>query len=226
MIEDILPRYQEIADGEKTAFTVPFDVLDNNFIIVYQNDNKQTSGYTISEKTVTFTTAPIKDTLITIQRVVPIDWTFDSYGALNSETLGNIITRIVAEIQTIKEESSRAFKTRAYDAETGESQADAFIKQMREALDILEQFQELADTLADMKAEIDQYIDEASTTVTNYINSMTSDKIAEFTQLADSKTRALEEKTEYLESIAEDTEYIYNHKDSIAFFKEWPSSRI
>lgn len=226
MIEDILPRYQEITDGEKTAFTVPFDVLDSNFIIVYQNDNKQTSGYTISEKTITFTTAPIKDTLITIQRVVPTDWTFDSYGALNSETLGNIITRIVAEIQTIKEESSRAFKTRVYDRETGESQADAFIKQMREALDILEQFQELADTLADMKAEIDQYIEEASAVVTEYINNIASDKIAEFTQLADSKTQTLEEKTAYLESIAEDTEYIYNHKDSIAFFKEWPSSRI
>lgn len=226
MIQDILPRYQETADGSKKTFTVPFDVLGENYVIVYKNDSKQTSGYSLSGNTITFTTAPANNTLITIQRVVPVEWTSNNYGALSPETLGNILTRIVAEIQTVKEEVDRAPKTEVYDQENGSSISAYFFSQMRQAVDILEQFKALAESLEELKDEVDSYIETASSSTITYINNMVSDKIGEYNQNATEKTNALNERVTYLEEVATDAEFVYDNREKIAFCKEWPNNRL
>ena len=155
MIQDILPRYQEIADGVKTAFTVPFDTLSSQYIIVYVDKTRQTNNYSLSNKTVTFSTAPSENSLVTILRILPIEWTDSNYGALNPETISNILTQIVAQIQTLKEECSRAVKTNPYDRDDGTSIAESFLSDFREAQDILEQFQQLSEDLTELKQDID-----------------------------------------------------------------------
>lgn len=228
MIEDILPRYQEKADGSKVNFTVPFDILNQNYIIVYADDSRLTSGYTVNvgTKTITFATAPEEDTLVTVLRVVPLSWTDDNYGAINSDVISAIITQLVAQVQTLKEEVSRSVKTNPYDEEDGGSMSENFIREMRESLDILEQFKQLAEDLSGMKAEIDQYIEDASEVIVAYINNMVSDSIAEYNQNAAAKTLDLETRASYLESVADETEYVYNNRGRIAYFKQWPSDRL
>lgn len=158
MIQDILPRYQETANGSKKAFVVPFDTLDSNYIIVYLDSNRQNSGYTVAGNTITFATAPANNTLVTIQRVLPIEWTSNNIGALNLESLGNILTQIVAQIQTIKEEVKRAVKTNPYDEDDGGSMSEDFLSQLREAEDILDEFKRTAEDLMAAKEEIDAFI--------------------------------------------------------------------
>lgn len=226
MIQDILPRYQEVADGVKTAFTVPFDTLDSRYIIVYIDSTRQTSNYSLNNKTVTFTTAPRENALVTIQRILPIEWTNSNYGSLNPEAISGILTQIVAQIQTMKEECSRAVKTNPYDKEDGTSASETFLADFREAQDILEEFKQLSDDLAAMKAEIDEYIEDASSEIIAYINDMVSDSIAEYNLNAAEKTAILNQRSAYLISVADETEYVYNNKDKIAFFKNWPANRL
>lgn len=158
MIQDILPRYQETANGSKTTFVVPFDTLSSNYIIVYLDSNRQNSGYTVTGNTITFATAPANNTLVTIQRVLPIEWTSNNLSSLSVETLGNILTQIVAQIQTIKEEVKRAVKTNPYDEDDGGSMSEDFLNQLREAEDILDEFKRTAEDLVAAKEEIDAFI--------------------------------------------------------------------
>lgn len=226
MIQDILPRYQETADGVKTAFTVPFDVLSPDYVIVYKDDSRQTSGYTIAGNVITFANPPVENTLVTIQRIVPIEWNNSNIGALSLETFNNIITQIVAEIQTVKEEVSRSVKTNPYEEDDGGSLSEYFIEQMRDALDILEQFQNLATSLAGLKAEIDQYIADASSVIVAYINNMVSDAIGEYNQNATSKINELNTRAAYLSGVADKTEFVYNNRERIAYFSAWPANRL
>lgn len=227
MIQDILPRYQERADGTKTAFTVPFDTLSPEYIIAYKDTTRLTaSDFTVSGNVVTFNQAPTANQLVTILRVLPIEWTSSSFGALNPEAIVEILSRIVAQIQTLKEEVSRSVKTRPYDEENGESLSDYFLGQMQQSIDVLEQFQQLSEDLTALKTEVDQYIEDASDTIVAYINNMTSDKIAEYNQNAIAKTNTLEQRASYLSGVADKTEYIYNNRERIAFFNDWPSNRL
>lgn len=192
MIQDILPRYQETADGIKVEFTVPFDIISSTYIIVYVNDVRQTTGYSVVSNKIVFTSAPIADSLITIQRVLPIEWTNENYGSMDKEVFSNILTNIVAQMQTLKEEVDRAVKTEPYDRDDGGSMSEDFINQMRDALDILNEIERLTPSLVALKSEIDTYIEDASDSIIAYINNMTSDRIAEFSQLADQKLEQLQ----------------------------------
>ena len=192
MIQDILPRYQETADGIKTEFTPPFDLLDSDYIIVYVNDTRLSTGYSVVSNKIVFTTAPVADSLVTIQRVLPIEWTNENYGSIDKEVFSNILTNLVAQMQTLKEAVDRAVKTEPYDRDDGGSMSEDFIRQMREALDILDEIERLTPSLVALKNEIDTYIEDASDAVVAYINNLTSDDIAEFSQLADQKLAQLQ----------------------------------
>lgn len=226
MIQDILPRYQEIADGVKTAFTVPFDTLSSDYIVVYVDEVKQNSGYSLNNKTVNFSTAPSNKSLVTILRILPIEWTNETYGSISPQTISSILTKIVAQIQTLKEECSRAVKTNPYDKEDGRSISESFLSDFREAQDILEQFKKLSEDLTELKEEIDAYIEDASGEIVDYINNMVSDKIGEYNQNAATKTNELNTRAAYLESVADKTEFVYNNRERIAYFKTWPSTRL
>ena len=137
MIEDILPRYQETANGTKKSFTLPFDIIDSRYIMVYTNQTKQTSGFSISGQELVFDSAPVVGTVITVVRAIPIDWEDYSYGALN---LDNIVTLIIAKMQTLEEQVSRSLKVNIYDDST--QTVEFFLQQLADAQSVLESAQD------------------------------------------------------------------------------------
>ena len=139
-VEEILPRYQEIANGSKKEFSVAFDLIDIRFVSVYVGSEKQSSGYTINiqNRKVTFDSAPETNKLITIVRAVPVSWESTLHGAINSQSLNSLLSHIVASIQTVQEEVDRAVKSNVYDKVDGGQLSEFFLKQITDAKDILD----------------------------------------------------------------------------------------
>ena len=156
MIQDILPRYQEVANGSKTVFTFPFDVLRNEFIEVYVDSAKVTSGWTLSasNKTVTFGVAPVAGKVITIYRNIPVEWV-TNLGTASSASIGEAITYLVAQIQTIKEGLSRAIQTRIIDTDKGEDISDDYINSLGQATSLYGQCELLLSQIQSEGADIE-----------------------------------------------------------------------
>lgn len=202
MIADILPRYQEVANGTKKAFTVPFDILDSSYINVYLGSTKQTSGFSInvSGKKVTFTTPPSSSTVVTIVRVIPTSWEQEVLGAVNAETLNNIFTVLIAKMQTLEEGLNRAIKTDVTDTETGSTH---FLELLEDAIDSLSQ----ANTkLAQVQSSATQAlsdISDAETTALSNFNSNATSKTNTFNSNYNTKKAAIDTKaTEAADSAA------------------------
>ena len=134
MIQDILPRYQEVANGSKKAFIFPFDVLKDEFIEVYVDSDKVTSGWTLSasQKKIIFETEPASGKVITIYRNIPVEW-LKSIGTASSVSIDEAVTYLVAQIQTIKEGLSRAIQTRIIDTDKGSDVSDEYLNTLGQA---------------------------------------------------------------------------------------------
>lgn len=217
MINDILPRHQEIADGKTQSFAFPFEVIDNKYINVYLNSEKQESGFTVENGAVFFEEPPVEQTLVTITRVIPIDWQVNPFGVINEESLNNICSFIIAKIQTLQEEVSRSIKSQVYDRETGQDLSEQFIKELTNAVDSLEKAKVLYEevrasgtqALSDIMNEKNLGLEE--------INNAFSDRLGEFNQNADEKlnqynTNAAEKK----EAIDEIAEIVAEHASNAA----------
>jgi hypothetical protein len=183
MIADILPRYQEIADGTKTLFTFSFDPLDSAYVYVYL-DRKETTDYTLSveNRTVTFSSAPAKTTKVTVLRAVPIDWDDDFHGAVNKDALNNLLTQMTAKIQTVEEEVSRAVKVNVWDSSV-------------DSEEILQQLQEAQDILAQSQTVLTNFEEISQSAITNY-NTNASTKTSNFNDNAEIKTTAFNDNAE------------------------------
>lgn len=175
MIQDILPRYQEVANGSKTAFTFPFDVLRNEFIEVYVGSDKVTSGWTLSasEKTITFGVAPVAGKVITIYRNIPVEW-INNLGTASSASIGEAITYLVAQIQTIKEGLSRAIQTRITDTDKGEDLSDDYINSLGQATSLYGQCEILLAQIQSEGADIEALYLEFLGRMNNFISTDTN----------------------------------------------------
>ncbi len=172
-IEDILPRYQEIADGSKKEYIVAFDLIDTKFVSVYLGSDKQSSGFNIDveNKKIIFDSAPSSGLLVTIVRAVPVSWESTLHGAINSEGINNLLTHIVASIQTVKEEVSRAVKSNVYDQNEGGQLSDFFLKQLTDAQDILDRSE---NTLSLLNTTIQNALSSVETARSEAINDINS----------------------------------------------------
>jgi hypothetical protein len=186
MIADILPRYQEIADGTKTLFTFSFDPLDSAYVYVYL-DRKEATDYTLSveNRTITFSSAPTKNTKVTVLRAVPIDWDDDFHGAVNKDALNNLLTQMTAKIQTVEEEVSRAVKVNVWDSSVD---SEEILQQLQEAQDILAQSQTVLTNFEEIsQSAITNYNTNAAAKTTTY-NDNAEIKTTAFNDNAESKT--------------------------------------
>ena len=113
--------------------------MDNRFVSVYVGSEKLNSGYNvdIENRKIIFDSAPANGELVTIVRVVPVTWESKLHGALNSEGINSILTHIIASVQTVKEEVSRAIKSNIYDPYDGGQASKFFLEQLIDAQDIL-----------------------------------------------------------------------------------------
>ena len=172
-IEDILPRHQEIADGSKKEYIVAFDLIDANFVSVYLGSDKQSSGFNVDveNKKVIFDSSPNSGLLVTIVRAVPVSWESTLHGAINSEGINSLLTHIVASIQTVKEEVSRAVKSNVYDQNEGEQLSEFFLKQLTDAQDILDRSE---NTLSLLTTTIQDALSNVETARSEAINDINS----------------------------------------------------
>ena len=164
-IEDILPRLQEIANGEKTVFSADFDFISSDFVMVYLGKEKQTTGFTVDQtsNTVTFTTAPTSGTVVTIVRAIPVDWESETAkSALDRDALNRIYSLLVGKMQTIKEEVSRCMKTPIYSSKNGEQLSQFFLEQITHALDVLDNAEQVIDELEEKTADSVSQINSAT----------------------------------------------------------------
>lgn len=170
-IEDILPRYQEIADGNKLEYSVAFDLIDAKFISVYLGSDKQLSGFNvdIENKKIIFESAPNSGLLVTIVRAVPVSWESTLHGAINSEGLNSLLTHIVASIQTVQEEVSRAVKSNIYDQNDGGQLSEFFLKQLTDAQDILDRSE---NTLSLLNTTVQNALSSIESARSNALSSM------------------------------------------------------
>lgn len=193
MIQDILPRYQTTADGSTTAFTTPFPLIDANAVSVYlDSDPAVSSAYSInlSTNTITFEIAPEAETVVTIVRVLPISWQDQLNGSLDKNSLGEILTLVIAKMQTLEEGLSRAPKTQPYEEDTGTDLSALFFQKIEAALDSLTQAQVIYGQIQAAGSQALSDISTEKTTAISNINSTASDRTGEFNQNASTKTTA------------------------------------
>ena len=183
-IEDILPRLQEIANGEKTVFSANFDFISSDFVLVYLDEEKQTTGFTVDQtsNTVTFTTAPTSGTVVTIVRAIPVDWESETAkSALDRDALNRIYSLLVGKMQTIKEEVSRCMKTPIYSNKNGEQLSQFFLEQITHALDVLDNAEQVIDELEEKTADSVSQINSAASTGLSSIESAKTESLSSIT---------------------------------------------
>lgn len=193
MIQDILPRYQTTADGSTTAFTTPFPLIDANAVSVYlDSDLAVSSAYSINlpTNTITFEIAPEAETVVTIVRALPISWQDQLNGSLDKNSLGEILTLVIAKMQTLEEGLSRAPKTQPYEEDTGTDLSALFFQKIEAALDSLTQAQVIYGQIQAAGSQALLDISTEKTTAISNINSTASDRTGEFNQNASTKTTA------------------------------------
>lgn len=193
MIQDILPRYQTTADGSTTAFTTPFPLIDANAVSVYLgSDLAVSSAYSVNlpTNTITFETAPEAETVVTIVRVLPISWQDQLNGSLDKNSLGEILTLVIAKMQTLEEGLSRAPKTQPYEEDTGTDLSALFFQKIEAALDSLTQAQVIYGQIQAAGSQALSDISTEKTIAISNINSTASDRTGEFNQNASTKTTA------------------------------------
>lgn len=108
-IPDVVPVVRYVANGTQVEFDFPFPVFASEDIAVYLNGALQASGYDVSGAgqtlggTVTFDDAPAADTVITIERRVPLERMTDFLegGALSAQSLNNELDYLTASVQQI-----------------------------------------------------------------------------------------------------------------------------
>lgn len=193
MIQDNLPRYQTTADGSTDSFTTPFPLMDPMALEVYINSSLiPVADYTVnlSTSTVTFDTTPEADSIITIIRSLPINWIVPINSILDKDTLDGVLSVIIAKMQTLQEQLSRAPKTNPYDEDTGEDLSEDFIEKLKDALDSLAQAEVI---YAQIQAAGSQALSDISTeraSAISTINTNASNKVTEFNSNASTKTTA------------------------------------
>lgn len=193
MIQDILPRYQTTADGSTTAFTTPFPLIDANAVSVYlDSDLAVSSAYSVnlSTNTITFEIAPEAETVVTIVRALPISWQDQLNGSLDKNSLEEILTLVIAKMQTLEEGLLRAPKTQPYEEDTGTDLSALFFQKIEAALDSLTQAQVIYGQIQAAGSQALSDISTEKTTAISNINSTASDRTGEFNQNASTKTTA------------------------------------
>ena len=114
-VGDISPRIQYLADGTQTVFTYPFPIFKPADMTVYLGDALQDTGFAVAGAgqsgggTVTFATAPAKDSVVTLRRRLAIARTtdFQQSGVFRSRVLNDELDYQTAALQQVNEQMSR-----------------------------------------------------------------------------------------------------------------------
>ncbi len=115
---DVTPIVRYTADGEQTVFAYPFPIFASEDLKVYLNGAQQVSGFVIFGAgqtlggNVTFDTAPADETIVTLERFLPIERVTDYLegGDFSAQSINNELDYLVAAIQQVERENDTALK--------------------------------------------------------------------------------------------------------------------
>ena len=126
IIGNISPRIQYTADGQQREFIYSFPIFEDSDLEVFIGDERQERGFTLTGAgenqggTLTFTSPPPAQAVVTLRRHVPVQRTtdFQEGGAFRAKVINDELDRMTAQIQQIEVEASRSLKLSTSD--TGE----------------------------------------------------------------------------------------------------------
>jgi len=154
-IKPVTPRVQYTANGSTTVFPYSFAIFDDSDMVVYVDDNVITTGYTVSGAgqtdggNVTFDSAPVDGTIITLLRNVPIErmTDFQEGGTFRPKNLNDEFDRQTAFAQQVQEALGRAVKVDP----TSESNPEEILPKIERLYDSADNI----DIVANDKANVD-----------------------------------------------------------------------
>lgn len=125
MIHTSASRIQYIADGTAVEFPFSFPIFQASDLEVFADNREPTDGFVIRRAcdsdggTVVFSQAPAAGTLVVLQRQLPIERTtdFQPNAGLVATALNEEFDRLVAMLQQVDEDVSRAVRVSATEAD-------------------------------------------------------------------------------------------------------------
>lgn len=114
----VTPIVRVLANGSQTIFSYPFPIFASEDLSVYLNGAKQISGFTIagagntSGGTVTFSTAPAANAVITLAREIPIERLTDFIegGDFSAQAINTELDYLVASVQQVERQNDLMLK--------------------------------------------------------------------------------------------------------------------
>lgn len=115
-IPEIAPITRYLCNGIQTVFSFPFPIFASSDLVVRVNGAEQVSGYVVAGAgetgggTVTFATPPVIDTILTLERDLPIERMTDFLegGNFSAKALNTELDIMVASLQQIERQNDRA----------------------------------------------------------------------------------------------------------------------
>jgi len=115
-IGDVSPRVHYTADGVQTQFTYPFPIFEDADLEVYLDTVAQSVGFTIAGAgdsaggSVTFDTAPLSTTTVTLARRLAIQRTsdFQESGEFRSKVINDELDYLTASLQQVSDDQARS----------------------------------------------------------------------------------------------------------------------
>lgn len=112
-MSDVLTKISYTAGNNQTVYSIPFLSIDNKHILVYVNDTQITTGYTIDGQQLTFDSAPVSGSKITIKRQTPLNQrlvTWVNAKGITAEDLNLEALQFLFLIQEIASAGSLTFR--------------------------------------------------------------------------------------------------------------------
>ena len=106
---DIDPLVRMVADGVQAEFTYPFPIFASEDLKIFFDGAQQMSGFTVNNAgstsggTVTFDTAPVSGTVVTLERRLPLERLTDFLegGDFSAQAINNELDFLIAAIQQV-----------------------------------------------------------------------------------------------------------------------------
>jgi len=153
-IKPVTPRVQYTANGSTTVFPYSFAIFDESDMVVYVDDEIIESGYTVSGAgqtdggNVTFDSAPVDGTIITLLRNVPIErmTDFQEGGTFRPKNINDEFDRQTAFAQQVQEALTRCVKVDP----TSSTNPEDVIPKVEALYDDIDNLDAIADDLANI----------------------------------------------------------------------------
>ena len=193
-IQDLSPRVNYLGDSIKTEFNIPFQIINPDYIEVFVNKIKVTTGYNILTNNIVFSTPPISGESITIMRVIPLEHieSLRTKGILDFDLLDNVITNLVAQVQTVNDKLNRTPMAPVNYTGTASDLFSTFEEATDEALSVL-------DSVTDIKNQVEVLQNNISEDLGSAVSEATqkSEEAADLAKLWASQDEGLVEELDY-----------------------------